>query len=156
MRFVLGLLLGLLTFGVQAQPVTQPVPVGAAGAYNSSGATCTNGQFCFFQTDAKGNLQIGSTAIAPYSFTPLGPSQNALGVATATTLTIPIGAAYATVCVEGAAVRWTWDGTTTPTASVGQPMLANSCTAFSGAAILANLKFIQQAATATLDVEYAK
>jgi hypothetical protein len=96
------------------------------------------------------------TGSAPYSYTNLTPSQNALGVANATALTVPTGATYAVVCVEGAGVRWTWDGTTTPTANVGSPVASGSCLAFSGASILAALKFIQQSATATIDVEYAK
>ena len=96
------------------------------------------------------------TGSAPYSYTNLTPSQNALGVVSATSLTVPTGATYAVVCVEGAGVRWTWDGTTTPTSSVGTPIASGQCAAFSGASILAALKFIQQTATATLDVEYAR
>ena len=102
------------------------------------------------------NFPLPVTGGAPYAYTPLGPSQNSLGVVSSTALTVPSGAAYATICVEGANVRWTWDGTTTPTASVGSPIASGQCSAFSGAGILANLRFIQQSATATLDVEYAK
>jgi len=101
-------------------------------------------------------LPVAGSTGAPYAYTPLTPSQNGLGVASATALTIPTGATYAVVCSETQGVRWTWDGTTTPTASVGTPLAAGQCAAFSGAGVLANLKFIQQTATATIDVEYAK
>ena len=96
------------------------------------------------------------TGGAPFGFTPLTPSQNGVTVVSATALTVPTGATYAVVCVESQAVRWTWDGTTTPTASVGEPIPSGSCVAFSGASVLANLKFIQQTSAATIDVEYAK
>ena len=106
------------------------------------------------QVNANDPLPV--TGGAPYSYTPLGPSQNNLAITSATALTIPAGATYATVCVEGTGARWTWDGTTTPTSSVGSVLVGSQCLAFAGALILANLKFIQTSATATLDVEYAK
>jgi hypothetical protein len=96
------------------------------------------------------------TGGAPYAYTNLTPSQNGLTVASSTALTVPAGATYAVVCVEAQNVRWTWDGTTTPTSTVGNLILAGQCTSFSGASILAALRFIQTASSATLDVEYAK
>src|SRR5688572_28601130 len=59
----------LLSTAAYAQPVTNPAPVAAAGAYNSTPPTCTNGQFCWLQTDAQGNLLISgsiSTSIAGF------------------------------------------------------------------------------------------
>lgn len=56
-----GLALCLFLLGLapaQSQPVTQPAPVGAAGAYNTGTVTCTNPNFCFLQTDANGNLKV--------------------------------------------------------------------------------------------------
>jgi hypothetical protein len=53
-------------------------------------------------------------------------------------------------------VNYTFDGTTTPTSSIGMPLLQGQCVFLSGATVLANFKAIQQAATATLDVAYTK
>lgn len=92
----------------------------------------------------------------PYNYTPLTPGQYGLTIASATALTIPSGALQAVVCASGNNVNYTYDGTTTPTASVGLPLLTNQCVQFSGATVLANLKFIQQSATATLNVGYTK
>jgi len=92
----------------------------------------------------------------PYNYTPLSPGQYGLAVTSSTGLTIPTGALQAQVCASGNNVNYTWDGTTTPTASVGQPLLQNQCIQFSGATLLANLKFIQTASTATLNVGYTK
>lgn len=101
-------------------------------------------------------LAVSGSTGAPYAYVPLTPSQNGTTVASSTALTVPAGATYAVVCVETQGVRWTWDGTTTPTSSVGNPIAAGQCSAFSGATVLANLRFIQQASSATIDVEYAK
>jgi hypothetical protein len=90
----------------------------------------------------------------PYPFVPLGPSQNGVTPTVATKLAIPNGANYANVCAETATVRWTWDGTTTPTSSVGSPISAGTCAPFSGPQILANLQFFSS--SGTIDVEYAK
>jgi hypothetical protein len=107
-------------------------------------------------------LLCSSSAIAQSSaptsviLTPVGTMQAALGVASATSLTVPAGASYAVVCVEGAAIRYTVDGSTTPTASTGMPVSSGQCLSLSGTVALANFKAIQQTATATLDVSYFK
>lgn len=61
-RISASILFWLALFGVGlAQSVTNPAPVGDSAAYNSSAPTCTNGQFCFLQTDINGNLKtVGS------------------------------------------------------------------------------------------------
>ena len=92
----------------------------------------------------------------PYNYTPLTPGQFNLGIVASTALTIPTGALQAVVCVSGANANYTYDGTTTPTNSVGMPLLQNQCIQFSGAVELANIRFIQQSATATLNVSYTK
>lgn len=92
----------------------------------------------------------------PYNYTPLTPMQAGLAVTTSTALTIPIGALQAVVSVEGNSVRYTYDGTTAPTASVGHLLTSGQFIQFSGATTLANLRFIQTAATATLTVSYTK
>lgn len=104
---------------------------------------------------ATGNA-INPWTACPYPFVPLGPSQNGVTLSTAggTPLTIPTNANYALVCVETATVRWTWDGTTAPTSSVGSPIAAGQCSPFSGPKILANLKFFSS--SGTIDVEYGQ
>lgn len=100
---------------------------------------------------ASGGLPSG-----PYNYTPLTPGQYGLGIVTSTALTVPTGALQAVVCAAGQSVNYTYDGTTTPTASVGMPLAVGQCVQFSGATVLSNLRFIQTAATATLNVSYTK
>jgi hypothetical protein len=88
----------------------------------------------------------------PTPYAPLSPGQHNLSVTSATALTVPTGARYATVCASGAAVKYTTDGTTTPTSSVGMPLAAGACLALSGPQTLANFRAIS--ASGTLDVEY--
>jgi hypothetical protein len=92
----------------------------------------------------------------PYNYTPLTPDQHNLAITTSTALTIPTGALQAVVCASGNNVNYTYDGTTTPTSSVGMPLKNGQCVALSGATLLANFRAIQTAATATLDVAYTK
>jgi hypothetical protein len=104
---------------------------------------------------APGTNVIG--AVIPYSYTPLTAGQHNLGIVTSTALTVPATATYATLCASGAAVKYTTDGTTTPTASVGQPLALGQCVPLAGATVLANFRAIQSGAgAATLDVEYFK
>lgn len=86
----------------------------------------------------------------PGSMTPLG-YQQIVGLVAATALTVPAGATIAYVSVSGAAVRWRDDGTA-PTASVGMPVGIGAQLSYSGS--LSAVQFIQQSATATLDVAY--
>jgi len=124
--------------------------------------TYTPGQNAPLTIDTNGNLCDGTNGggagagSQPYNYTPLTPGQFGLGVVSSTALTIPTGALQAQVCAETQSVRYTWDGTTTPTTTVGSPLTAGQCIQFSGSTLLANLRFIQTAATATLDVQYTK
>jgi hypothetical protein len=102
------------------------------------------------------NQTNGSQLVQPWSYTPLTPGQHNLGVTTSTSLTIPTGALFAMMTVSGNSIRYTTDGTTTPTSTIGMPMQVNQSIMFSGATVLSNLRIIQQAATATIDVEYFK
>lgn len=97
-----------------------------------------------------------TNADAPYATTPLTPDQHGLAITSSTALTVPSGASQAVVCVSGSNVNYTYDGTTTPTATVGMPLLVAQCILFTGPTMLSNLRFIQQTATATLDVAYSK
>lgn len=112
-----------------------PILIGASGALAVNAAFMTN-------------------PVTPlvYPYTPLSPGQHNLAPTTSTALTIPIGAAYATVCASTATVKYTTDGTTTPTSSVGQPLTAGTCVALNGAIVLAKFKAIS--ASGTLDIEY--
>lgn len=82
-----------------------------------------------------------------------GAGQYGLGLTAATSLTPPAGATLAQVCAEGAPVRYRDDGVA-PTATVGIPLGMGACIQYSGP--LGAVQFIQQSATATLDVSYYK
>jgi hypothetical protein len=101
--------------------------------------------------DSAGTIVPGVIPL-PYAYTPLGPGQHNISPTTTTALTVPIGARYATVCASTAAVKYTTDGTTAPTATLGQPLAAGACVSLSGAAVLAN--FRAMSAIGTIDVEY--
>lgn len=67
---------------------------------------------------------------------------------------IPTDARYALVFVTGQGVRWRMDGNA-PTASLGIPIAAGASMRFNGAEMAA-VKFIEQAASATLDIHFSK
>jgi hypothetical protein len=71
--------------------------------------------------------------------------------ANCTTGSVPAGATMAAIRCEGAAVRFTDDGATTPTASVGQPILTTDPPLFY-TGTLANLQFIQESSSGKVDV----
>lgn len=75
-----------------------------------------------------------------------------LGCAAATALTVPAGTALALITPESQGVRWRADGTD-PTASVGYPLPVGA-ELVCDTAQLAEIKFIQMAATASLNVAY--
>lgn len=70
---------------------------------------------------------------------------------------IPVNTVFAVVQVEGEAARWRCDGTA-PTASIGQPVAANTPIYFTcgvlGHAILADLQIIPQTGSMTVDVSF--
>jgi len=84
-------------------------------------------------------------------------TQQALGyqqitsLAAATALTVPAGAMFAIITCESQGVRFRDDGTD-PTASVGFPLATGVILTYSGP--LSRIKFIQQAASATLNIAY--
>lgn len=94
-------------------------------------------------------LAVGQT---PGTQTPLG-YQQITSLSSAATLTVPNGATVAYVTVSGQAVRWRDDGTA-PTATVGVPVAVGAQLVYSGS--LSAIQFIQQAASATIDVVYYK
>lgn len=88
----------------------------------------------------------------PYALTPVGGNQYNVTVSGSTALTVPVGARYAIVCALTAAISYTTDGTTTPSATVGNQIQLNTCIALQGIAILN--KFHALSATGKLQVEY--
>ena len=92
--------------------------------------------------------------VAPYSYTPLTPGQHNLAPTSATALTVPTGATMAAIVASTATVRYTTDGTTTPTSTIGMPLAAGAAVNITGATALANFKAFSS--SGTLDVEYFK
>jgi len=92
----------------------------------------------------------GGTAPKDAIYTPLG-YQQIVGLAASTALTVPGGAKYALITCESQIARWRDDGVA-PTAAIGMQLPPNSAIWYDGD--LAAIRFIQTAATATLNVSY--
>lgn len=92
----------------------------------------------------------GSQPATPGNLRPLG-YQQITSLSSATGLTVPRGAIVALIQPETQAVRWRDDGTN-PTASVGMPLAAGETLPYTG--YLETIKFIQQTASATLNISY--
>lgn len=123
----------------------QPYPNALIGLDSVTGARC------FVGTVA--TCQIPSNS-APYAFTPLG-YQQITSLSASTALTIPTGASVAVITIETQAVRYRDDGVA-PTGSVGWPIAVGQPVPFYGAAEIAALRFIEQTASAKIDVNYYK
>lgn len=129
-----------------------PVPFTAQCVF---GYNTSTGMWVPLTTDSSGNLNTtgGGGGGAPYNYTDLGYVQmTSLGTATALS-SIPSGAKYAFITVEGAAIRYRADAVN-PTASVGIPISAGQQIMVSTS--LANVRVIQQSAGAILNIEYAQ
>ena len=83
-------------------------------------------------------------------FSPLGYEQ-ITGLSAVKSLTVPSGAVFAMIRADTQAVRWRDDGTN-PTASVGVPLDADDTLNYEGD--LSAIRFIEQTASAVLDVTY--
>jgi len=77
--------------------------------------------------------------------------QQITSLSSATGLTVPVGATMAVIAPLTQGVRWRDDGTN-PTASVGMPISAGAYFNYDGD--LKNIKFIEQTASAELNVSY--
>lgn len=77
--------------------------------------------------------------------------QQITSLSSAAGLTPPQGATLALIVPETQAIRWRDDGTD-PTASVGMPVAAGSYLSYDGD--LNRIKFIQQSASAKINVSY--
>ncbi len=94
-----------------------------------------------------------NTRTTPARLNVLGQKQIAVLTSAVSLSNIPKGTRTVEITVSGAAVRWTADGATTPTAAIGMIMLDGTERNFPYAD-LTKLQFIQVAATATLDVVF--
>ncbi len=77
--------------------------------------------------------------------------QQITSLASSQTLTVPSGAVIALIRANTQAVRWRDDGTP-PTASIGVPLPAGETLQYEGD--LAAIRFIEQTASAALDISY--
>ena len=88
---------------------------------------------------------------------PQGPGQyTPVSDTSSTVLTAPASATYAVVCTEGSNHRYTWDGSTTPTASVGTLLAQGSCISLYGKGVITSFRIIQVSAGGTFTASYAK
>src|ERR1700686_3373493 len=78
---------------------------------------------------ALGAAPASAEVVVSGAYVSSGAGQYAVAVATnaVTTLTVPAGTAGAEICVETAGIRYTDDGST-PTSSVGMPVVPSSAT----------------------------
>ena len=77
--------------------------------------------------------------------------QQITSLSAATALTVPSGATLAIITPESQAVRWRDDGTD-PTGAVGMPVPISTVLSYDGD--LQRIRFIEQAASAKLNVSY--
>jgi hypothetical protein len=77
--------------------------------------------------------------------------QQITSLSASTALTVPSGATLAVIIPESQAVRWRDDGTA-PTGSVGMPLAIATTLSYDGD--LSRIRFIEQAASAKLNVSY--
>jgi len=77
--------------------------------------------------------------------------QQITSLSNSTALTVPAGTTRALIVAESQGVRWRDDGTA-PTASIGMPLPVLVTLSYDGD--LSKIRFIQQAASAILNVSY--
>lgn len=78
--------------------------------------------------------------------------QQITSLGSSTALTVPAGAMFALITPESQGVRWRDDGTA-PTATVGYPLAAGVELQYAASSLTA-LRFIEQTASATLNIAY--
>ena len=106
--------------------------------------------------------QQGQKVVPVYLYASAGPMQALSAVQLASAIGLPgipttaRGAMIAEICVETAGVRYTDDGVTTPTASVGIPVVPSSTTptCFQYAGPLSSFKVILISGSPTMDIAY--
>lgn len=91
---------------------------------------------------------VGAAALSPKGY------QQIIGAAAAVAGTVPVGTSVMVVTPEAQGVRYRADGTD-PTAAIGVPINAGASWTFKGTqAQLLAIKFIEQAASSTLNFDY--
>lgn len=154
LSLALWTLLALASPQLWSQPVTNPAPVGIAGAYNSSSPTCTNSQFCFLQADSAGNLKATTTDVLGNSIT-VKPASTA-SVSTDTSLVVqlnPISPGLITTGTQNAPSATTLSVNSLPSSAITAGLstaqttaLASNLVAKAGAGNLYGLQLGQSAA----------
>jgi hypothetical protein len=77
--------------------------------------------------------------------------QQITSLSTSTALTVPSGATMAVIVPESQSVRWRDDGVA-PTSAIGMPLTSPITLSYDGD--LTRIRFIEQAASATINVSY--
>lgn len=139
-----------------------PIPVtGSFSATTTAVATAADPAYVEgtpspLSQDLSGHLRVvGTISVAPATYQSAGDGEYNVAVddATAVSLTVPPGAKYAQINVNGTDMRYRDDGTD-PTATVGMPVAQGAGWFYSGP--LSDLTFIAQSGSGTLDVSYYK
>ena len=101
------------------------------------------------------NVEISNDSGNPIPTNPAGLTalgyQQITSLASATALTVPVGATVAVIQAESQSIRWRDDGTN-PTTSVGMVLSAGESVFFTGS--LSTFKAIEVAASAKLNISY--
>lgn len=100
--------------------------------------------------DEPHNRIPGAHPAVPGNLRPLG-YQQITSLSSASALTVPRNATVALIQPQTQAVRWRDDGTN-PTASVGMPLAVGETLPYTG--YLENIRFIQQTASAAINICY--
>lgn len=157
MRILSGIAAALLLICAMPAAFAQS----SVGVYCQSGTTGT-GAIIWSPASAANPCPVGVTgptggpiSVIPDASVSTG-YQQVTGLTSAKSFTPPAGTTYCNVISTGAAINFRSDGTA-PTASVGMPLAVNQPAAFRmSVASLAAIQFIQQAATAVLNVDCYK
>lgn len=129
--------------------------------YLATPGTLTDTQESPFTCDSTRQLRVAASITVPagtvilVADATLGTCtyQQITSLNTSQALTVPAGATIALFQAESQAIRWRPDGASTaPTASVGMRLLPNQMQVYSGS--LANIRFIEETASAKLNVSY--
>jgi hypothetical protein len=102
---------------------------------------------------------VAAAPVTSGSYFSSGVGQYGLAVTTSTTLTVPHGTDGAEICVETAGVRYTDDGVTAASSTVGIPVVPTSTTqpaCFQYFGPLNKIQFTAISGSPTLDVSYYK
>jgi hypothetical protein len=103
-------------------------------------------------SDVRTDARLPATDVRLRGAIPVG-YQQITSLSAAAALTVPAGATFAIIDTESQGVRWRDDGTD-PTSTVGKPLPATDGVDLFYDGDLSRIKFIEQAASAKLNVAY--